>query len=215
MRRPQAQFRVTTRGSNQAQVRAAAGPGGPGTGRAGQAQEGGDRRRSAKSPRRRWTRPRSPWSRRSVGSKMRSLIAPWDGVVTAVNIVEGTLAAPSTPAIQLADNSRYHIDVQVDEADIASIAENQPVEIELDALPAQKLGGHVDRVAPSATASANGVIAYPGHGLRSIPTDTPLRSGMSATSTITSDSRTNVLLIPNRAVQIERESGQHLCRTAE
>ena len=48
--------------------------------------------------------------------------APSDGVVTAVNIVAGSLAQPVTAAIQISDISRFHIDVLVDEADIASIA---------------------------------------------------------------------------------------------
>jgi multidrug resistance efflux pump len=35
--------------------------------------------------------------------------APSDGMVTAVNIVAGSLAQPGTPAIQISDISRFYI----------------------------------------------------------------------------------------------------------
>ena len=135
------------------------------------------------------------------------LVAPWDGVVTAVNAVEGALAQPSAPAVQLADHSRFHINVQVDEVDIVSIAVDQAVSIELDALPARKLAGHVYKIAPAATVDQAGTISY----LVTVhfdQTDPLLRAGMSATAHITSSSRRGVLLIPNRAVQVDRESGR-------
>jgi HlyD family secretion protein len=135
------------------------------------------------------------------------LTAPWDGVVTAVNVVEGALAQPSVPAIQLADHSRLHINVQVDEVDIASIAPDQPVSIEMDALPDRKLAGHVYKIAPAATVDQAGTISY----LVTVHFDQMdpwLRPGMSATAHITSSSRRGVLLIPNRAVLVERESGR-------
>lgn len=135
------------------------------------------------------------------------LVAPWDGVVTVVNAVEGALAQPAVPAFQLADYSQFHINVQVDEVDITSIAPDQAVSIEMDALPEQKLAGHVHRIAPAATVDQAGTTSY----LVTVYFDRvepALRAGMSATANITSSSRKDVLLIPNRAVQIERESGR-------
>ncbi len=135
------------------------------------------------------------------------LVAPWDGIVTAVNIVEGAWAQPAAPAIQLADHSRFHINVQVDEVDIASVAPGQSVTIELDALPDQKLAGHVYRIAPAATVDQAGTTSY----LVTIHFDqaTPaLRAGMSATASITSSMRKDALLVPNRAVQVDRETGK-------
>jgi len=135
------------------------------------------------------------------------ITAPWAGIVTTINIVEGTQAQPGTPAIRMADLSRYHIDVQVDEVDIAAIREGQRVTLDVDALPEQQLSGTVTRVAPSATTNQTGGISY----LVTInidATDAALRVGMSATATIISSARQNVLLIPNRAVQLDRTSGR-------
>ncbi|MGC8780877.1 MAG: efflux RND transporter periplasmic adaptor subunit, partial [Anaerolineae bacterium] len=109
--------------------------------------------------------------------------------------------------IQIADHSRFHINVQVDEVDIASVAPGQPVSIELDALPDQRLAGHVYRIAPAATVDQAGTTSYlvTIHFDRAEPA---LRAGMSATASITSSARQNVLLVPNRAVQIDRETGR-------
>jgi HlyD family secretion protein len=135
------------------------------------------------------------------------LVAPWSGIVTSLSAVEGALAQPGAPALQLADQSQLHINVQVDEVDVASVAPDQPVSIELDALPEQKLAGHVHRIAPGATVDQAGTTSY----LVTIHfdrPDAPVRPGMSATANITSNSRKGVLLVANRAVQIDRESGR-------
>jgi len=135
------------------------------------------------------------------------IVAPWSGLVTAVNIVSGTLAQPGTPAIRIADDSKFHLSVEVDEVDIAGIAEGQPVTIELDALPDRVLAGQVHNVAPAARVTPTGGVAYDVR-IDIAPGDAPLRNGMSATATIISSTRNDALLIPNRAVQLERESGR-------
>ncbi len=135
------------------------------------------------------------------------IVAPWNGIVTAVNAVEGALAQPGTPALQLADHSQFHVNIQVDEVDIPSVAPDQSVSIELDALPERKLSGHVDKIAPSATVDQAGTTSY----LVTVhfdPTDATLRAGLSATTNITSSSRRGVPLVPNSAVQIDRQTGQ-------
>lgn len=135
------------------------------------------------------------------------LVAPWDGVVTQVAIVQGGQAAPAQPAVRLADTSKFHLDVQVDEVDVAGIAPGQPVEVEIDALPDLRLTGKVNRIAPAALTTTTGGVAY-NVRLDIAPTDAPLLGGMSATATIIATTRENVLLAPNRAVQLERETGK-------
>ena len=133
--------------------------------------------------------------------------APWDGVITAVNAVEGTLAGGlGGPAIQIVDTAKYHLDVQVDELDVASLAPGQTVTVEVDALPEQKLTGSVISIAPAAATTATGGVSYKVR-IDVDPADALLRAGMSATANILANSRQNVLLIPNRAVQIESDNG--------
>jgi HlyD family secretion protein len=135
------------------------------------------------------------------------IVAPWPAIVTAVNVVEGALTQPGTPAIQISDNSRYHLNVEVDEVDIAGIEAGQPVTIEIDALPERIIEGNVQSVAPAARIAPTGGVSYDVR-IDIDPQDAPLRSGMSATAAIVSNTRAAALLIPNRAVQLERESGR-------
>jgi HlyD family secretion protein len=135
------------------------------------------------------------------------LVAPWDGVVSVANLVQGAVAAPSATVVRLSDTSRFHINVQVDEADVARLADQQPVSIILDALADQAISGRVSTIAPNASTDSAGVVTYQVTILID-PGAAPLRTGMSATASIVSSSRRNVLLIPNRAVQIQRETGK-------
>ncbi len=136
------------------------------------------------------------------------LIAPWDGVVTAANIVEGTLGQPGAPAIELADLSQLHVDVQVDEMDVAALRAGQPVTIEVDAVPDASLTGVVKSIAPSAEPTATGGVSYNVRVDILSSGETTLLPGMSATTSIVSSSRQDVLLVPNRAVQRDRTTGQ-------
>jgi HlyD family secretion protein len=203
----QAQFRVTTRGAKTSQLASA-------QAQVAQAQAALDKLQRGPSPSQVDIAKASlDQARLTLQQAQRKLdnarlVAPWAGVVTAVNIVEGTAAALAAPAVQLADISLYHINVRVDEADIASIAEGQPVSIELDAYAGQKLLGHVARIAPSASNSATGGVVGYEVRIDIDPTSVRLLSGMSATATITSSRRENVLLVSNRAIQIERDTGK-------
>ena len=110
--------------------------------------------------------------------------------------------------MQLADTSKFHLDVQVDEVDIAGIEPGQPVQVEIDALPDEKLTGKVSRISPAATTSPTGGVSYDVR-LDIDPTDAPL---LGRHERDRDDHRQtpghNVLLVPNRAVQLERETGK-------
>jgi HlyD family secretion protein len=202
----QANYRVATRGANQAQLAAS-------QAQIAQAQAALDRLlRGASKEQIEIAQAGVDQAQVAVEQAQRRLdnarlVAPWAGVVAAVNIVEGALVPVSLPAIQIVDLSQLHIGVQVDEVDIGGINVDQSVSIALDALPERQLSGHVDKVAPVASIDATGTTSYQ-VTIYFDPTDAPLRVGMSATATIVSNSRKDVLLIPNRAISFERETGR-------
>jgi len=132
------------------------------------------------------------------------LTAPFEGVITAVNIKPGEMASSARPALELTDLSRFHIDANVDEIDIGSVAVGQEATISLDALPNVQLRGRIVSIAPTASPEM-GVISYRVR-IEIDPTDAPLRVGMSATAHIITARAENVLLVPNRLIQIDRES---------
>jgi HlyD family secretion protein len=134
------------------------------------------------------------------------LDAPFDGVVGEVNYVPGEQAVPGQIALVLLDDSSFHVDVLIDEVDIAQLKEGQLAFVRLDAYPDQQLSAHVVRVAPDAV-NSNGVVSY----LVRVNLDSPgvaVHDGMTATVDIVVSELTNVLLVPNWAVRFDRQSGQ-------
>lgn len=136
-----------------------------------------------------------------------SLMAPIDGVVTEVNIKRGERPA-SQAAIVLIDTSAFHIDVEVDEIDISRIALDQEVTITIDAIPDEDFAGHVADIAPGPSQDiSSGIVAY--EVTIELDSDDPrLLPGMTADSTIETDRLENVLVVPNRAVSIDRSGGE-------
>lgn len=135
------------------------------------------------------------------------LRAPFDGIVSQVNVRQGELyGGGSLPAIVLTDLNSYHMTVLVDEIDVAQVRVGQSVRISLDALPDEEITGKVTRISPTAD-EVGGVVAYEVEIVPD-PTDAPLRAGMSATAIITTAQVDNVLLIPNRFIQVDRETGR-------
>lgn len=134
------------------------------------------------------------------------LRAPFDGVVAEINVTAGETAPTGLPAIVLVDTSRFHINVSVDEIDVADLETGLPVEITVDALPNQGFTGYVERIGPAATVD-QGAVSYPVE-ITLDSTDVPLRAGMSATAVIMVEEITDQLLIPNWIVRIDENTGQ-------
>lgn len=133
------------------------------------------------------------------------LRAPFAGVVAVVNLKAGELTG-TAPAVVLIDVSQFHLDVTVDEVDVAQLAVGQGVSITVDALPGVPLSGKVDGLAPTAV-GASGIVNY---AVRLVldPTEAPLRAGMSATAAITVAEAREVVLFPNWAIRRDRRTGQ-------
>ncbi|GAB4532018.1 MAG: efflux RND transporter periplasmic adaptor subunit [Anaerolineae bacterium] len=137
-----------------------------------------------------------------------SLVAPIDGVVTEINIKHGEWPPASQAAMVITDMSAYHIDVEVDELDIGRVAVDQRVVIAVDAIPDEDFAGYVADISPRPTQSASsGIVAY--EVTITLDTDDPrLLPGMTADATIETERLENVVVVPNRAVSIDRSKGE-------
>lgn len=134
------------------------------------------------------------------------IVAPFSGIVAYVGAQESELVTAGTPIIRLIDVSTFHLDLDIDEIDVAKILMGQEVTIALDSLPDRELQGEVEYIAPTAT-SVEGIVTY-GVKVKISPTDIPLKAGMTANATIVTERKEGVLLLPNRAIQIDHESGR-------
>jgi HlyD family secretion protein len=126
-----------------------------------------------------------------------SIAAPFDGVVTQVTAIAG--GASSGASIQLADVSRYHVDILVDETEIAQVQAGQTAEITFDGLPDVTVTGVVNRVDPAGTIN-QGVVYY------SVRVDldlaeAALRLDMTANVRIILDTHADVLAVPGGALR--------------
>ncbi|MDW8053875.1 MAG: efflux RND transporter periplasmic adaptor subunit [Anaerolineae bacterium] len=134
-----------------------------------------------------------------------TLKSPIDGEIANLSIKVGETVG-GQPVVTVVDTSRFHIDITVDEIDIAKIREGQEVRITLDSLPNVEVKGKVKRISP-VSRLVNGVVSY------DVRVDIDervegLRSGMTANASIVLERRDNVLLVPNWALRRDRESGK-------
>ena len=145
-------------------------------------------------------------ARAKLNRSSAELLAPFAGTVAAVNIIPGDSATLSsqTPAIVLVDESAFHVDVDISEADLGKLKIGQAAQVELDALPGQKLDGTLEYIAPIGTTEQN-VTTYLSR-ITLKPTDQTLRAGLSAAVSIITDKRSNVLLVPSGTIS-ETDSG--------
>ncbi len=110
-----------------------------------------------------------------VGIAETELRAPFDGVITALDIDQGEPVKPDLPVLQLADLSAWRIEtLDLTEIDVATISPGDAVDITFDALPALTLRGKVTHIRPvgenSRAASISGAV---------VRNDTPLADQVS------------------------------------
>lgn len=133
------------------------------------------------------------------------LTAPFDGVVTDVYVALGEYA--SGPAVELVDANSVEVVLDVDEVDIGAVEVGQPVRVTLEAWPDHQLDGHVSSIAPQADNTAD-IVTYEVH-VAIEATDLPVRTGMTANADLVTASLENVLLVPNRAIIADRNTGKY------
>jgi HlyD family secretion protein len=134
------------------------------------------------------------------------LTTPIDGTVTKLAAKVGEIVSAAVAAAVVTDLSRFHIDIDVDEIDIGKLSEGQNVRVTLDALDDAELSGHIEHISPTPT-NTGGVTAYSVTVVID-EANTPLRSGLSATASIVTEELKDILLVPNRSIQIDRGTGR-------
>ena len=132
-----------------------------------------------------------------------SIRSPIDGVVLTRSVEPGNAVAASLQAVTLftlaEDLTRLRLDVSVDEADVGSVKLDQKASFTVSAYPSRKYPATITRVAYGSTITDN-VVTYITY-LEVDNADLSLRPGMTASSTITSTERRDVLLVPNTALR--------------
>jgi HlyD family secretion protein len=131
--------------------------------------------------------------------------SPISGTVVSRNVDVGQTVAASLNAPVLftiaEDLSKMEVQVNVDEADVGQVKSGQEATFTVDAFPGEAFKGSVSMVRISPTTLQNVVtytvvVAAPNDSLKLLP-------GMTATTTIISEARSNVLRVPSAALRFK------------
>jgi HlyD family secretion protein len=157
------------------------------------------------------TRARDQFSKTTIRSTL-------DGIITYLPVNEGEIAIvgvqnqPGTVLMTIADMSVITAEVKVDETDIVNVKIGQEAKIKVDALGDRQLIGHVSEVGNSALTRSGGTTTTTSGGSQEakdfkvvVTLDNPppeLRPGLSATATIVTATRQQVMTVPIQSLTI-------------
>ncbi len=128
-----------------------------------------------------------------------SITAPFDGVITSVEVLPGDLVSLGTVAFRI-DNLNYLlVDVGVSEVDINQISVGQPVTLVFDAVLGKEYQGEVVEVSPVGV-QQQGLVSFE-VTIEVIDADIDVRPGLTAAVSIVVRQVENALLVPNRSVR--------------
>ncbi len=144
--------------------------------------------------------------------------APIDGIISYIavrvgeNVVPGIQGTAGSSILTISDMSVVTAEVKVDETDIVSVKNDQPVDVSIDAIPDKVFKGHVTEVGELAILRTSGQASMTETTANTqeardfkvvITLDNPpdsLRPGLSVTAKIQTAQKRNVLTIPIQAL---------------
>ena len=149
-----------------------------------------------------------------------TITAPFDGVITAINVEEGDTYSSGT-ILTIQDCSSYQIEASIGEYDISDVAVGEEVLIKTDATGDDELEGTVTFVSPVSTSSSSSSDSTTTMSSSSsdvsyqikISIDTQddrLRLDMSASLSIIVAQHENVLTVPYNAVQTDSDGNTYV-----
>ena len=141
---------------------------------------------------------RLAWEQAKLPLTDAAIVAPFDGVVTQVNVKAGGPSGNGS-AIEVADVRQYHVDVLVDETEIAQIQPDQAAQITLDALSGITLTGKVAAIDPAGQV-VQGVVNF-NVRIDLDPTSAPIKLDMTTNTRIIGESHADVLAVPLNAIR--------------
>lgn len=133
-----------------------------------------------------------------------SIKSPVDGVVLARSVEPGYAVAASLQAVELltvaTDLRQLELEVDVDEADVGQVKPGQPSTFTVASYPNRHFKASLTKVAYGAAASTDNVVTYTTYLSVENP-NLALRPGMTATATIETARKDDILLVPNTALR--------------
>lgn len=134
--------------------------------------------------------------------------APWNGVITALNVqvgdqvTSGTSGISGTSAMVIADTSGWNVQAYVDELDVLHAKAGLDASVTMDAYPNQTFKARVTYVGHTVVQTSTSVNAYAVKIQLTNP-PTTLVAGMTADASITTSSAKGILAVPVESILSE------------
>lgn len=133
---------------------------------------------------------------------LRSIIAPFDGVISAVDLELGEIANTGTRTIEITRIDPLKLVVEVDEIDIRQIRVGMAARVTLDAVDDIIFPAVVDQIALVGS-EEEGIISYE-VDLSLSNQDPRVRVGMTSEASIIVNRVDDVLVVPNQFIRLDR-----------
>ena len=134
-----------------------------------------------------------------------TIIAPFDGFVSKLDVEEGDHVERNTNIMVVVDTNVVELDGGVDEIDVLEAQVGAKASVEVDALPDQAIVGEVSSIAAEPSSGqgegGGGIVSYPVTIRLTVPEGVDLPSGLSAVASITISEERDVLLVPLDALR--------------
>ena len=134
------------------------------------------------------------------------LRAPFDGIISTINVVPGAYVNASAgaggeagAAFTIIDTATLYLDLKLGESDVMQVKAGQSVDVTFETIPNQVFKGTVESVAPAGKTEQN-VTTYAVR-VRFDPKSFDIKVGMTGDAQITVQQHENVIQVPNRALQ--------------
>ncbi len=146
--------------------------------------------------------------------KKTTIYSPLTGLITKLNVevgeraVPGILSNPQATLMTIADMSVIEARINVDETDVVNVALGDESEVEVDAIPDRKLEAVVAEIANSPIVATSGAASQSADVkdfevvLRLVAPVKELRPGLSCSADITTDVRSDALVVPVQALTV-------------
>jgi len=132
-----------------------------------------------------------------------SIYAPFDGVVAKMNISSGDAVSPSVSLATFITNQKV-VDLSLNEVDATAVKAGQKAMILFDAIEGLTISGEVAEIDALGEVS-QGVVTYAVKVIFDVE-DERIKPGMSASVTIVTDAKQDVLMVANSAIKSENNS---------
>jgi HlyD family secretion protein len=147
--------------------------------------------------------------KQNIEKQQKYIKADFDGIITAVNAVQGGAASPQLPVVTLEDITSLQVTVNINQYDITRLKTGQEAQVKFSG---KSFKGQVLSINPTATKSMTqtGTDTSIKTVIRLIENDGTLKPGFDVDVDVITDKKKNVLKLPAEALITDKEDNERV-----